>query len=58
MGKINIVLPAESGTIMPMKIERRKSLEVNVGVLGVGHDRYWAQFEGLLERMHEKKIRI
>ncbi|MBE0699763.1 MAG: arabinose isomerase, partial [Anaerolineaceae bacterium] len=41
-----------------MKIERRKPLEANVGIVGVGHSRYWAQFAGLLERMHEKQNRF
>ena len=30
-----------------MKIERRKPLHAVIGVLGVGHHTYWAQFEGL-----------
>lgn len=38
-----------------MKIERRKPLEANIGVVGVGHHVYWPQFEGLLDRMHRKK---
>jgi L-arabinose isomerase len=38
-----------------MQIERRKPLDAKIGVLGVGHHRYWAQFEGLLERMHAKQ---
>jgi len=38
-----------------MKIERRKALQANVGVFGVGFWKYWDQFEGLLEEMHEKQ---
>ncbi len=41
-----------------MQIQRRKPLQANVGVLGVGHHTYWSQFEGLLERMHEKQARF
>jgi len=39
----------------PIKIERRKPLQANVGVFGVGFWKYWDQFEGLLEEMHEKQ---
>ncbi len=35
-------------------IERRKPLQANVGVFGVGFWRYWDQFEGLREEMNEK----
>ena len=38
-----------------MKIERRKPLRANIGIVGVGHHTYWAQFEGLLHRMHVKQ---
>ena len=41
-----------------MKIERRKPLHAVIGVLGVGHHTYWAQFEGLLEQMHGKRARV
>ena len=41
-----------------MKIERRRPLDAKVGVLGVGHHRYWAQFAGLLERMHAKQAQF
>lgn len=34
-----------------MKIARRKPLKANVGVLGVGLDTYWAQFDGLYDEM-------
>jgi L-arabinose isomerase len=36
-------------------IDRRKPLQANVGVFGVGFWKYWDQFEGLLEEMHEKQ---
>jgi len=36
-------------------IQRRKPLQANVGVFGVGFWKYWDQFEGLLEEMHEKQ---
>ena len=39
----------------PLNIERRKPLEGNVGIVGVGFYRYWSQFEGLLSRMHAKQ---
>jgi len=39
----------------PMKIERRKALQANVGVFGVGFWKYWDQFEGMLDEMHEKQ---
>lgn len=32
-----------------MKIERRKPLAANVGILSVGLDTYWGQFPGLLD---------
>jgi L-arabinose isomerase len=35
-------------------IERRKPLQANVGVFGVGFWKYWDQFEGLQEEMYEK----
>lgn len=34
-----------------MLVERRKPLTANVGILGVGHDTYWAQFDGLLKEL-------
>lgn len=37
-----------------MKIERRKKLNANVGVISVGLDTYWSQFPGLLEEMNRK----
>lgn len=41
-----------------MIIKRRKPLEANVGIVGVGHHTYWSQFEGLLDKMHEKQKRF
>jgi len=35
-------------------IERIKPLHARVGLLGIGHHVYWAQFEGLLNEMHRK----
>ncbi len=37
-----------------VKIPRRKTLDANVGVIGVGLDTYWDQFEGLYEVMLDK----
>ena len=39
-----------------MKIERRKPLTANVGILSVGLDTYWEQFPGLLDEMTRKSI--
>ncbi len=36
-------------------IQRRKPLQANIGVFGVGYWKYWEQFEGLLEEMHNKQ---
>ena len=41
-----------------MKIDRRKPLAANVGVVSVGLDTYWKQFPGLLEIMHEKTAKL
>jgi L-arabinose isomerase len=41
-----------------LKIERRKPLHAQVGVLGVGHHTYWAQFAGLLEGLRGKQARF
>lgn len=38
-----------------MKIARRKPLDANVGVLGVGLDTYWSQFDGLLDELRGKQ---
>jgi L-arabinose isomerase len=37
-----------------IRVERRRPLEARVGLLGVGHHTYWAQFDGLLDEMHRK----
>jgi L-arabinose isomerase len=37
------------------RIPRRKPLQANVGVFGVGYWKYWDQFEGLLDEMHRKQ---
>ena len=34
-----------------MPVKRRKELTANVGIFGVGHDTYWAQFDGLLDEL-------
>ena len=36
------------------KFERRKPLTAKVGIVGVGLDTYWRQFDGLLDVMHQK----
>ena len=36
------------------RVPRRKPLTARVGVFGVGHRPYWAQFDGLLDEMHRK----
>jgi L-arabinose isomerase len=44
-----------SQTIIP----RRKPLQANIGVFGVGHYAYWPQFEGLLDELkHKQKVFI
>ena len=35
-------------------IERRKPLNAKIGVFGVGYWKYWEQFDGLLDEMHNK----
>jgi L-arabinose isomerase len=40
------------------RIERRKPLQANIGVFGVGFWKYWDQFEGLLLEMQEKQNRF
>src|SRR6185437_10145892 len=37
-----------------LSVPRRKPLVANVGIFGVGHHSYWAQFDGLLNEMHRK----
>ncbi len=36
-------------------IPRRKPLQANIGVFGVGHETYWPQFDGLLDELNRKK---
>ncbi|MDO5579797.1 MAG: L-fucose/L-arabinose isomerase family protein [Planctomycetia bacterium] len=36
-------------------VPRRKPLNANVGVFGVGYDVYWGQFEGLLDELKRKQ---
>ncbi len=46
-----------------MLVQRRKPLTAKVGILGVGHDTYWGQFDGLLPELmgyldvFEKQVR-
>jgi L-arabinose isomerase len=37
------------------KVERIKTLTANIGIVGVGHKPYWAQFNGLLEELKKKQ---
>jgi L-arabinose isomerase len=37
------------------KIPRRKPLQANIGVFGVGYWKYWDQFEGLLDELQAKQ---
>ena len=37
-----------------LRVARRRPLQARVGLLGVGHHTYWAQFDGLLDEMHRK----
>lgn len=41
-----------------MTIERLKPLSANIGVFGVGHDKYWSQFDGLLGELKSKLERF
>lgn len=36
-------------------IKRIKPLSANIGILGVGHKPYWAQFDGLLDELKNKQ---
>lgn len=45
----------ESMTSVAKAIPRRKQLQANIGVFGVGYWKYWDQFEGLLDQMHIKQ---
>ena len=44
---------AEANKIIP----RRKPLTANVGIVGVGLDTYWKQFDGLRDVMMDKLSR-
>jgi L-arabinose isomerase len=37
-----------------LSVERVRPLTAKVGLVGVGHHTYWAQFDGLLDEMHRK----
>jgi hypothetical protein len=39
-----------------MRVERRKPLTANVGVVSVGLDTYWKQCPGLLEAMYDMQV--
>ena len=36
-------------------ISRRKPLQANIGVFGVGYWKYWEQFDGLLDELQTKQ---
>ena len=40
------------------QIQRRKPLQARVGVFGVGFWKYWDQFDGMLDNMHEKQLKF
>ena len=40
------------------QIERRKPLQAHIGVFGVGFWKYWDQFEGMLDDMHDKQAKF
>jgi L-arabinose isomerase len=37
-----------------MKVKRRKKRTANIGIFGVGFDKYWPQFDGLLDELTSK----
>jgi L-arabinose isomerase len=37
-----------------MKVERRKKRTANIGIFGVGFNKYWPQFDGLLDELTRK----
>ena len=41
-----------------MRVPRRKPRSAKIGVFGVGHHTYWAQFDGLLDEMNRKLDRF
>lgn len=49
----SVEAPPDDGPTMA--IPRRATLTARVGLIGVGHDAYWAQFDGLLAEMHRKQ---
>ena len=40
------------------RVERRKPLTARVGIVGVGHHVYWAQFDGLLDELKGKMTQL
>lgn len=50
--KRQTVLDAAAAPVV--RIPRRKPLTARIGLFGVGHRTYWAQFPGLLDEMHAK----
>lgn len=42
------------GNHAPQPVSRLRPLQARVGLLGIGHHVYWAQFAGLLDEMHRK----
>jgi len=49
----NGALPAGERQIVAMA--RRQPLSASVGLIGVGHEVYWPQFDGLFAEMHRKQ---
>ncbi len=41
-----------------MTIERLRPLRADIGVFGVGHEKYWSQFDGLLDKLKAKLDRF
>ena len=39
-------------------LERRKPLQANIGLFGVGHDVYWSQFDGLRDELLSCQARL
>ncbi|MHC4542176.1 MAG: hypothetical protein ACYS74_20720 [Planctomycetota bacterium] len=37
-----------------MKVERRQKRTANIGIFGVGFNKYWSQFDGLLDELTHK----
>ncbi len=53
---INTDIPVKDNS--PKTVVRRKPLFANIGVLGVGYDKYWSQFEGLKDELMGKQKRF